>query len=71
MNRLATMPQQPRQIGCRQMNHRDESHTTWTRADEPEKDAARSADRPRGQKTRNEKTKEEKQKGSTEQKRTN
>jgi len=42
------------------MNHRDESHTTWTRADELEKDAARSADRPRGQKTRNEKTKEEK-----------
>ena len=37
---------------------RDESHTTWKRADELEKDAARSADRPRGQKSRNEKTKE-------------
>jgi hypothetical protein len=59
------------------MNRRYESHTTWTRADEREKDAARSADRPRGQKTQNEKTKEDKSnivkdnKESTEQKRTN
>ena len=55
---LAVLPQQPEDLHVRYRRRRDESHTTWTRADEPEKDAARSADRPRGQKSRNEKTKE-------------
>jgi len=45
----------PEVLHIRYRRRRDESHTTWKRADEPEKDAARSADRPRGQ---NEKTKE-------------
>ena len=55
---LAVLPQQPEALHGRDRRRRDESHTTWKRADEPEKDAARSADRPRGQKSRNEKTKE-------------
>jgi len=45
----------PEVLLVRYRRRRDESHTTWKRADEPEKDAARSANRPRGQ---NEKTKE-------------
>ena len=52
---LAVLPQQPEALHGRDRRRRDESHTTWKQADEPEKDAARSADRPRGQ---NEKTKE-------------